>query len=130
MKIQIFSIALLAAVFGCGKAPEDEVVSDTKPPAQKFEGVVDKKLVGTWQTANKKNLIILSADGSAKMHNEIGTPKGPQIIDVTMQWKVDKDRIAFQKQDDMSVQSYGVDLKGDTLNLKTSKTSTEYIKQK
>jgi hypothetical protein len=130
MKNHFFSIFLIAAVFGCGKAPEDEVVSDAKPPAQKFEGAVDKRFVGTWRTASKKNMIVLTADGSAKMHNEIGTPKGPQIIDVTMQWKVDKNRIAFQKQDDQSVQSYGVELQGDTLNLKTSKSSTAYFKQK
>ena len=128
MKPIALSLLVAMVAIGCSH-PEDDSVADGTPPPQKFEGTIDKRLVGAWKSPDGSQTMTINEDGKAKMEGYVNTPKGKQPINEAMEWKADASKLSF-KMSSGTVQKYAFTLEDDSLILKTAKTSTTYKKAK
>ena len=119
---------IVASIFiaGC-KNEEDEPQNAPTMPTIEFKGAVDKAYAGKWQTPDKKLVLTLDESGAASMIGKISSPGGEKDVNTKMDWKTDDKKLLFQNEDGTK-SAYGIKLKGSTLELSTSKTTSVYNK--
>ncbi|MEI7575723.1 MAG: hypothetical protein WCK51_02440 [Armatimonadota bacterium] len=121
----LLPLALLLTLSGC--KPEEEEQQAPPPPKVEFKGAVDKAYVGKWRTPNGRLVLTLEESGAASMIGKISSPGGEKDVNTKMEWKLDGSRLVFQNEDS-TTSGYKATLKGDKLELATSKTTSVYTK--
>jgi len=121
-------VILGCSLVGCTPTEEEPEANGTPPP-QRFEGSIDKRLVGIWTNPDGSQKLTMKEDGSAAMTGFVNTPGGKKELNEAMEWKADATKLSF-KMKDGAVQKYAFSLDKNELLLKTAKTSTVYKKSK
>lgn len=119
-------LALAVLVVGC-KNEENEDQNAPTIPAVEFKGEVDKSFAGKWQTKDKRLVLTLEESGAASMIGKISSPGGEKDVNSKMDWKIDSGKLLF-KNEDGTTSGYMAKMKGSTLELSTSKTTSVYTK--
>lgn len=125
------AIAAAALLAGCGNragADDDEAPAVTPKPVA-FEGQVDAKFAGTWQTADGHSKLEMGKDGKLHVTSMIPGPGGLSKSEVSGAWVASGGDLLFKYSlagQPESTVKYHATLKDDQLTLAGSRLSTIY----
>jgi hypothetical protein len=126
----VAAIAAATMAGGCNKADDD---STPPPKPVSFEGTVDEKYVGNWQTADGRQGLNLAKDGSVKILATQPTPHGDQKSTFDGQWLASSDGLHLKYLDhsqEMTIR-YKTALSADSMTLSEmgGRLKTKYLRK-
>ena len=128
-KMKTTPLLLFAALvsLGCSKGDGSSDVVEASTPSTEvvaFEGAIDPKLAGTWESSDHRSTLILKKDGSASLKSSVATPKGPENSDVPAKWKTGPGTLLIQKDGSEVIRYYMTSKANDEMALQRVKGST------
>ena len=113
---------LIAAVLiaGC-KKEDDEFAPAVVPKTYAFEGKVDPKFAGSWESADHSSTMEIEKDGGLKIDTTSNSVVGKSVSHVTGNWLVNGNDLMFRYTvgtQTPTVLKYVATLSGNTLTLK------------
>ena len=124
--------AVAAAVLAAGcKGADDEFAPAVVPKTYAFEGKLEPKFVGVWNSTDGSSMMEIVKDGGLKIDTTSRSITGKSVVHVSGEWLADGDSLMFRYvvgTQSPTVLKYSAELSGNTLTLKQvdGKVKTTY----
>jgi hypothetical protein len=132
----VWMVALTAAAIlfsGCTKS-DDEFAPAFVPKTYAFDGNIEPKYVGSWQSSDGASTMQIVKDGSLNIETTARSIAGKSVTSVSGKWLASGDTLKFRYvvgKQEPTVLKYTASLSGNTLTLKLAdgKAKTVYSRK-